>query len=44
MLKPVSRALGHVGVLALACACLVAPTTAHAVESLAVNLDGAALA
>lgn len=43
MLKPVSRALGHVGVLALACACLVAPTTAHAVESLAANLDGAAI-
>lgn len=43
MLKPVSRALGHVGVLTLACACLVAPATAHAVESLAANLDGAAL-
>lgn len=43
MLKLASRAFGYVGVLAMACACLVAPASAHAVESLSAKLDVTAI-
>lgn len=43
MLLNIRHALGHVGVLAIACSCLVAPVSAHAVESLAANSDATSI-